>query len=93
MPSPEFPAEEALQRRAGLGDQRAAVGRAELLGAAERARLPAVEGVAAPVVRGAGSERLAAKLRAPLHRQSLGAKQGAQVSAGHGRGRVRYWER
>ena len=71
MPSPELPAEEALQRRAGLRDQRPLPGRAELLGEPETARLLVIEGVAASVIGGAGSERLPAELGTPLHRQRL----------------------
>ena len=66
MPPPQLPAEEPLQCGAGLCDQRALPGGAELLGAAEAARLVPVERVAAAVVGGAGAQGLAAELGAPL---------------------------
>ena len=68
MSPPELPAEEALQRRVGLVDQRTAAGLTELLRLRETLWLLVVERVTLAVVGGRAARRLVTELGAPLDR-------------------------
>lgn len=71
VPSPQLPADETLQGRIALVDQRAAARPAERERIAQRHRLPVVEDVALAVVRGGRTGWLVAEGRTPLDRQGL----------------------
>ena len=68
---PQFPADEALQSRIGLVDERSAASFAKLTSFIEIERMSVVEHVTLSVVRGRTAGFLIAELRAPLDGQGL----------------------